>query len=185
MTALLRKILVFMLTLIPLFLLFFAIYMVLEPKYEPIVLASANAITLRMTPATEMRDRSPQKGWEMYTYKPETGYYRIRGWKDNTKHLILLSAILLPALLLATPAPVMARLKMFLISLPIMYVGHVLSIALLTHSIQSLIDKPGGFAWLVTLRLVYASGQMLSAALWVALSWRHWIAPAAAPTGKS
>ncbi len=180
MNLVLRKILIFVLSFIPMFVLFFALYMMVEPFYEPIVLASANVISQRMDPATEMQARDPQRGWEMFTFRPETGRKRIRGWTDHTKHLILLSMVLLPALLLATPAPFPTRLKLVAISVPLIFLAHVLSVIVITRTIQCLLEHPGRFVCLALVRVAYASGQFVVAILWVLLSWRYW-----APTGAS
>ena len=99
----------------------------------------------------------------------------LKRWNLGTPHLILLSLALLPALLLATPAPVGTRFRLLGLALMLMVVIHVLSIIGVMRGVQCLRESPGTFHCLWMLRLVYSSGQLFAAVLWVVLTWRYWI----------
>ena len=170
----LRKILLFMLQFVPWFLLFLVLYLVLLPKYEPIVLASANVVTENMRPPTEIEQFRGR--WRAHVFTPDIGRRTLRIWNRHASHLMLLSLVTLPALLLATPAPFLVRLRMLGLALPLLFLGHVVSVIGLTRGVQCLREAPGTFHCLWMLRVVYSSGQLVAAGLWVLLTWRYWFA---------
>jgi hypothetical protein len=160
---------------VPLFILCFALYLAILPTYQCVLLATSNAVTLRMDPATELVQRA-DGGWRGFVFSPEAGRKEMRGWDTTTVHLVLLSLVALPALLLATPAPLVTRFRLMLVSLPLIFTIHVLGLIVLTRAILCLREAPGTFHCLWALRLVYTSGQLSAAALWVLLTWRYWFA---------
>jgi hypothetical protein len=180
MNPLLRKVALFVLLLVPLFLVCFLLYLAVLPTYQRVLLATTNAVTLRLDPATELVQRH-DGGWRGYVFSPEAGRKEMRGWDKTTVHLLLLSLVALPALLLSTPAPLGTRFRLMLLSLPLILVIHVLMSIVLTRATYCLREAPGTFHCLWALRLVYTSGQLGSAALWVLLTWRYWFPR---PTGE-
>ena len=80
----------------------------------------------------------------------------------------------LPALLLATPAPWRTRWRFLAYAVPLIYLGHVISLVILTRGVYCLQLKPGTFICLWGLRVAYTSGQLFAATLWVMLTWRYW-----------
>jgi hypothetical protein len=177
MSAALRRLLLFGLQFVPLFLLFLGLYVKLLPRYEPLVRGAANAITGRMTPPTQLQ-LEPPGGWRYTVFTPEQGLQGRMRWGHDTPHKILISLALLPALLLATPAPVTTRLRLVALGLPLLFGVHVLSVVGLMRGTEHLRNAPGTFYWLWILRGVYASGQLFAAALWLLLSWRWWFSAA-------
>lgn len=171
----LRKVLTFSLIFLPVFLICFAIYVWIFPVYDPFVVSTANFLTNRMEPATyiEMRD-DRQGGWRAFSFSSNEGLEFMRSWTHPAAHLIYLSIVTLPALLLATPAPFKTRLRLLAISLPLMFIGHVLSVIILMRTTHCLIQAPGTFTCLWFMRLAYSSGQLLAGTFWVVLTWRYW-----------
>ena len=156
----LRKILLFMLQFVPWFLLFLVLYLVLLPKYEPIVLASANVVTENMTPPTEIEQWRGR--WRAHVFTPDIGRRTLRIWNRHASHLMLLSLVTLPALLLATPAPFLVRLRMLGLALPLLFLGHVVSVIGLTRA-----DPSEGLSerLLNPSRLVWSNHEATSAAV--------------------
>jgi hypothetical protein len=89
-------------------------------------------------------------------------------------HLVFLSMVTLPALLLATPAPWRRRLRLLAWGVPLIFLGHVIALVLTTRGVHCLQEQPGTFVCLWALRISYASGQMFAATFWVLLTWRYW-----------
>ena len=171
----LRKILTFALLCIPLFLLFFLIYVWIWPVYHPFVTGAANLVTERMSPPTYLELKTEDNGgWRSYVFTPEEGLEFIRSWSNTTAHLIYLSLVALPALLLATPAPFKDRLQLLALSVPLMFLGHVGSLVALTRTTHCLTEAPGTYSCLIVLRFAYSSGQLLAGTFWVLLTWRYW-----------
>jgi hypothetical protein len=182
MTPNLRRVLSFVLLFVPLFLGCLVLYLVAFPVYEPLVMKTANAVTLEMTPPTHLE--SSKDGWDGFVWSPEEGQRRMRGWGRDTAHLAFLSMVTLPALLLATPAPFLTRLRLLGIAAPLIFAGHVASLILTTRGIYCLQEAPGTF-WL---RIAYTSGQLFAATLWVLLTWRYWFVksvPAKGPRSET
>jgi hypothetical protein len=175
MTPNARKILGFVLQFPPLFLVCFVIYLLVLPVYQPIVLGTANTITERMSPSSYVRT-TENGNWEAFTYDARAGQRRLKGWSPTTIHLVLLSLVSLPALVLATPAPVLSRLKLLGIGLALVFASHVLSVIVMARGVYALQQAPGTFFWLWALRVAYASGQFFAAAFWILLTWRYWFA---------
>jgi hypothetical protein len=169
----LRKVLWFTLQFLPLFVVFFVLYLLILPYYQPLAVGAANAITLEMSPPTHLE--VTDKGWAGYVFNPQEGQVRLRGWSQTTTvHLVFLSMVTLPALLLATPAPWRMRLRLLAWGLPLMFVGHVIALCLTTRGVQCLQEQPGTFVCLWALRVSYASGQIFAATFWIMLTWRYW-----------
>ena len=175
MTPNLRKIVSFALLCIPLFLLFFALYVWIWPVYHPFVTDTSNLISKRMSPATYLETKTERGGgWRSFVFTPEEGLVYLRSWNNTTAHLIYLSMVTLPALLLATPAPFLSRLRMLGIAIPLMFAGHIVSLIALTRTTYCLAEVPGTYSCLLILRMAYSSGQLLAGAFWVLLTWRYW-----------
>jgi hypothetical protein len=177
MTGNLRKVISFALLFVPIFMGFLVLYLVLLPIYQPVAMWGANRITLLMSPPTHLEH--DEKGLEGFVWTPDEGQRRLRGWSAKTTvHLVYLSAVTLPALLLATPAPWRTRWRLLAIALPLIYLGHVISLVILTRGVYCLQERPGTFICLWGLRVAYTSGQLFAATLWVLLTWHHWFSVA-------
>jgi hypothetical protein len=175
MTPNTRKIVSFGLLLIPLFLVFLGIYLWVFPVYNTAVTETANFVTKRMSPPTylEMR-RSWGGGWRGYAFTDEKGQIFIRAWTNPTAHLMYISMVILPALLLATPAPIKTRFKLLAIAIPLLFASHLLSVVLLMRTTFCLNQTPGTFSCLWALRFAYSSGQFFAGIFWVFMTWRYW-----------
>jgi hypothetical protein len=86
---------------------------------------------------------------------------------------------LLPALALATPVGLRARFEMAGLGLAALVAVQALAMVGLVRGYLCLQQTPGSFTCLWLLRLVFVSGQLSAAALWVLLAWRHWLGPTA------
>lgn len=173
MNPILGRILKFALSFIPLFAIFFMAYITLADYYEPFAVGSANLVTRHLDPPTHLKIKE-DGGWSGYVFKPEHGIQRLKSWKITTRHLILLSLVSVPSLLLATPAAWRVRFRWFLISIPLIYLGHVLAAVVLTRGHYCLTQTPGTLvcAWAKTFAVT--SGQMMAGVLWFGLTWRFW-----------
>jgi hypothetical protein len=175
MTPQLRKIVSFALLCVPLLMLFFALYVWIWPSYHSFATGASNLITTRMSPQTRLETMKRGGSWTSYVFTPEEGEVKLRHWnRTDTAHLIYLSIVIVPAVLLATPAPFVARLRLLAIAVPLMFVGHLLSLIILTRATYCLMQTPGTYSCLFALRVAYSSGQLVSGVLWVLLTWRHW-----------
>jgi len=168
----LRKLISFVLLFVPVFVLFFVLYLVLIPHYEPLVMGTANAITLQFSTPTHLE--TTPRGWEAFAWSPEEGERSLRTWGPSTAHLAYLSIVTLPALLLATPAPFRSRLLLLAIALPLIFASHVTSLIVTVRGVYCLQEAPGTFHCLWGLRLAYTSGQLFAATFWILLTWRYW-----------
>ena len=186
MNPILRKIVVFGLLFVPVFLAFMALYVWIYPAYHSFATGTSNLVTKHMSPPTYLKvSKGRDGGWVARVFTAEKGFERMRSWREATAHLIYLSMILLPALLLATPAPILARLRMLAYALPLIFAGHVLSLVLLTRATYCLQENPGNFSCLLALRFTYSSGQLFAGIFWVLLTWRYWFsALVASPHGE-
>ena len=182
MTPILRKILFFALQFLPLFLVFMWIYMQVMPYYQPVALGTANAVTERMSPSTRI-EASPSLRMKSYVFTPEKGRRFLRSWGKTSVHLVFLSLALVPALMLATPAPIPARFRLLGVGLLMVFLGHVLALIVMTRGIHALHETPGTLYWLLAVRIAYASGQVVSATVGVLLTWRYWV-PRRGEAGK-
>jgi len=185
MTIPVRKLLTFALLFVPVFVLCFAAYLWIFPVYEPLVMGAANAITLQMDPPTHLQTREDPPGWEAFCWSPEQGQERIRGWGRATAHLAFLSIVTLPALLLATPAPIRSRLILLAIALPLLFASHVLSLIVTLRGVYCLWKVPGTFHCLWALRVAYTSGQVFAATFWILGTWRYWFTDERRPGPKA
>ena len=180
MIAVGRKILFFGLQFVPLFLVCIWIYLTVQPIYLQFVIATANTVTQRLDPPTHVESGGTRM--QSFVFTAERGQRTLRTWSPKMGHLILLSLALLPALLLATPAPFLKRFQLLGIGLVLMFLGNVLAMIGLTRGYYGLREAPGTFYWLWVFRSVNASGQFCSAAIWALLTWRYWL-PTPARTG--
>lgn len=168
-----RRVLIFLAWLIPLFAVFMLAYRPIAPFYQHAVLAGANAVAERLPPPLRI-EVLPEGGWQYFEVRG-AGWMRpqIR-WDAMTPHYFLLGLAILPALLLATPAPWRMRLKLLGIGLILLYVAQVIAVVGLIRATHCLRIAPGTRHCLLTLRVVYTSGQISAAAIWALLSWRYW-----------
>ncbi len=169
-----RKILIFGLEFVPLFLAFMWLYLLILPYYQPVAIGTANAVTERMSPATRLEGYGKVK-MKSFVFTPEDGNQFMRSWNTTAGHLIFLSLALVPALLLATPAPIRTRFRLLGLGLPLVFLGHVLALIAMTRGIYGLRQAPGTFYWLWLVRIAYTSGQVVSATVGVLLTWRYWV----------
>ena len=174
MTPILRKILFFGLQFLPLFLVFIWLYLLVMPFYQPVAVGTANAVTERMSPSTRI-ETTPALRMKSYVFTPEKGKRFLKSWGKISVNLVFLSLALVPALMLATPAPIPARFRLLGLGLLLVFLGHVLALIVMTRGIHALREAPGTLFWLWAVRIAYASGQVVSATVGVLLTWRYWV----------
>jgi hypothetical protein len=158
---------------IPLFILFLVIYPFLMKIYHPAALAVANWIMSWMDPPTKLRINE-WDGWSALVI--ESGYpMNFTNWWWWQTHLHFLSLALLPALILATPAPWPARFRMLAVGIPLLFVVHCLTLVGIVRTQYCAMLDPYNFNCRWLRRAVNTSGQLFGAALWVLLTWRYWV----------
>jgi len=170
-----RKIVSFGLLVVPLFLVFLAIYLWVWPAYNTLVTDTANFATKRMSPPTYLEPRRAWGGgWRGFAFTDSEGQIFLRTWTNPTAHLMYISMVILPALLLATPAPIKTRFKLLAIAIPLLFLSHVVSVVTLMRTTYCLKVSPGNFPCLWALRFAYSSGQFFAGIFWLLMTWRHW-----------
>ena len=168
-----RTVLRFTLLFIPLFVGFLLLYPVVMKAYHPAVLSVANVIMGQFDPPTEMQIND-WGGWRALVI--EGGYpVSFTQWMWWQIHLHFLSLALVPALILATPAPWPARFRMLAIAIPVLFLVHVLTVVGIVRSQYCALLDPLNFGCRWLRRVVNTSGQLFGAGLWVVLTWRYWI----------
>lgn len=187
MRAELRRVLGFALAFLPIFLILLGIYVKLLPAYRAVPEAVANSVMQSLAPATRI-EPLPRGGWQALVRAAGAEERVFVRWQPFVVHLLFLNTLLLPALVLATPAPLRERLRLAGWAVPLLVAVQALSLIGLVRGQLCLTNSPGSFACLWLLRLVYASGQLSTAVLWSLLAWRHWLpgrTPSAAPPGAA
>ena len=174
MTPVLRKILIFSLEFVPLFLVCMWLYLLILPSYQPVAIGTANMVTERMSPPTRLEPTATLR-MKSFSFTRERGERSLMSWGSTRAHLVFLSLALVPALLLATPAPILTRFRLLGVGLLLVFAGHVLALIVLTRGIYALKQAPGTFYWLWAVRIAYTSGQVVAAMVVVLLTWRFWV----------
>jgi len=178
-----RTALRFTLLFIPLFAGCVLIYPFAMKAYAPATLSVANEIMEHMDPPSKMR-LNRAGGWRGIVV--EHGYpMKFADWWPWQMHLHYLSLALVPALILATPAPWSARFKLLAIALSVLFVVHSLTIVGICRSHYCAMLDPYNFACRWMRRVVNTSGQLFGAGLWVVLTWRYWVGKKRAPKDEA
>lgn len=158
---------------VPLLLLFSALYLWVKPQYEPAVQRTANAITRRLSPPSWI-DSAANGQWLCHVSRPGAPNRIVYRWNVSLPHLVFLSLALVPALTLATPTTLRNRLRLTGLGLMLVFATHVAVMVGLMRAALWLIASPRSFLCLWLLRMLYVSGQLCGAAIWVLLTWRYW-----------
>ena len=178
-----RTVLRFTLMFIPLFVGFLLLYPVVMKAYHPAVLGVANVIMEQMDPPTRMQVNQ-WNGWRAIVI--EDGYpMKFTDWMNWQRHLHFLSLALVPALILATPAPWPSRFRMLAAAIPILFVVHCVTIVGIVRSQYCVLLDPFNFSCRWLRRVFNTSGQLFGAGLWVLLTWRYWIGKKPAPKSET
>lgn len=164
----------FILLFIPLFAVMAFLYFWIIPVYEPVVLDAASWVQSKMDPPTAV---GTDKWGRWKAFLTSGGYRRSLDvtWAVSVKHLHYLSIILLPSLVLATPIPWRKRFKLLAISLPLIFVAHVVAITGIVRMYYCLTIDPGDKLCMIGARICNTSGQLFGAALWALLTFRYWV----------
>ena len=174
MRAELRRVTGFALRFVPTFLILVGAYLLLLPWYRSLPEAVANSVMEHFDPATRI-DSLATGGWQAYRQSSSGDERAFISWQPFVVHLLFLNLALLPALVFATPLPMHRRLRLVAWSVPLLLLVQVLALTGLVRGQLCLQGLPDSFLCLWLLRLVYASGQLSSAALWALLTWRFWL----------
>ena len=178
-----RAVLFFVLLFIPLFAICLMLYPFAMKVYQPTTLSVANEIMEHMDPPTRMQ-LNRRGGWRAIVV--EAGYpMKFTDWWPWQMHLHYLSLALVPALILATPAPWSTRFRLLAIAIPILFVVHSLTIVGICRSQYCAMLDPYNFGCRWVRRVVNTSGQLFGAGLWVVLTWRYWVGKKRVPKGET
>lgn len=175
-----RKALIFGLTFLPVFVVCVLLFTQVMPLYRSAVIGVANVVTGVLTPPTKV-EVTPQGKLHAFSLQADGSRTTVGVWETFVNYLLFLNLALLPALLVATPAPWRDRLRLLLVGLAILFVAHVLCLIGLVRETQSLAAQPGVFHRLWLLRVIYLSGQIFAAVIWALLTWRYWFPKTSAP----
>jgi hypothetical protein len=169
-----RSVLRFTLLFIIMFVVCLLVYPLVMKVYHPAAMGAANLIMKQMDPPTEII-LNDWNGWRALVVE---GGYRVKicDWLSWQKHLHFLSLVLLPALIMATPAPWSARFRLLAIAIPILFVVHSLTIVGIVRTQYCVMLDPLAFSCRWSRRVVNTSGQLFGFGLWVVLTWRYWVA---------
>ena len=165
-----RVVLSFGLRLVPLFALFVWLYPWLAPTYTSWVLVAVNAGYRAW--AVPLAVRPESDGLTAYVLHPDgTSQLLVT---DHTPENVLLSLILLPTLLLATPIAWRRRMLLLLAGVTLLYIVHAVSLGIFFHELLQLRrEQAGPFSnWL--LACILTSGQTGALALWALLTGGCW-----------
>jgi hypothetical protein len=103
---------------------------------------------------------------------------RTRIATEHVLDAVYLSLALLPALLLATPMRLGARLRLLGLGLLLLLACHVLTTLGLASSLRCVALRDQGLSCRFVAQNVKIGGQVSAALLWALLTWRYWLAPA-------
>jgi SEC-C motif-containing protein len=165
-----RRVLLFGLPLLPLFSFFLWLYPKVFPTYSGWVLAGVNAGYRAWSVPLEVR--TAPDGLTAYVSHPDgTSQLLVT---DHTPENVLLSLILLPTLLLATPIAVGKRVLLLLVGGALLYIAHVVCLGIFFHELLLLrLGQAGPLSnWL--LACVLTSGQTGAIVLWALLTGGYW-----------
>ena len=150
------------------------LYLATVSRYRAVPERTANLVLQQLTPSTRL-ERLPAGGWQLWVAADAGGETAVAHWAPFVVHLLFLNLALVPALLLATPAPFRDSLRRLGWAIPLLWLVQTLSLIALARGQLCLSSAPGSFLCLWLLRLVYASGQLSAAVIWALLSWRYWL----------
>lgn len=178
-----RTVLRFVLMFIPLFIGCLLLYTQFMKVYHPAALGVANAIMEHLDPPTRMQ-MNDWGGWRALVI--EGGYpVKFTDWLPWQRHLHFLSLALVPALILATPAPWPARFRLLAIAIPVLFIVHSLTIVGIVRTQYCTMMDPFNFGCRWLRRVVNTSGQLFGAGLWAVLTWRYWLGKKRQPESKA
>ncbi len=168
-----RKVALFTVQLVPLFVLFGFLYGKILPAYERLVLPAAN-LGLRLF-SVPLEIRQAPESDALTAFVLSAGVPPRSLVTHETPEAVFLSLILLPALLLATPVGVRSRLKLLLAGAGLLYVIHAGSLVMLfsqlwRHSEHN-VDAISAWLYVVSLN----SGQIGAVMVWAFLTGGYWL----------
>jgi hypothetical protein len=172
MTPGLRKVLLFGVSFIPLFVLFLWLYPNALPTYERVVIAVANPCLGRLSPPLEV-EVNAQGDIDAYALMYGGQRQPIFG-QSYRPQVIYVNLVLLPALLLATPVEIRRRFQWLVLGLSLLFILHVLTMIVLLQSYQCLQRDPSSFPCFTVHGLALTSGQVMAVVAWALLTWSYW-----------
>lgn len=158
------------------------LYPFVVPHYEKVVAPPVNAILAGFPERVEIEPLA-SGALTAWVHHPVRG--RIPFLRDEYEpYTILVSLVLFPALILASPLPWPRRWRCLGWGLVWVWSGHVLMLALAMRARVCLDLRGGAFCswkWGVAL----TSGQVIAVAVWLAMTWRVWIARLSGATDQA
>ena len=169
-----RKILLFAVQFIPLFVVCLWLYPRVLPLYQAMVIPMVNVGLERFEPPMRM-EVMKDGGWRAFERAEdgtETFYWSRPG---KYLHLTYLGLALLPALLLATPVALWRRLRLFGLGMLLLLLLYVPAALGLVWSVRCLYQTPGNTVCMTIKTVVNVYGQLMSLVLWGLLTWDVWL----------
>jgi hypothetical protein len=169
-----RKLLLFGVQFLPIFAVCVWLYPRVLPVYQRLVVATVNVGLERLEPPMRM-ERTDDGGWQTYERAPdgtETKYWYRPGLYLN---LMFLGIALLPALVLATPIPPLARLKLAGLGMVLLLLCYLPASFGLVLAVRCLARDPAAAPCLWGRTVANVWGQLISVVLWGLLTWHVWL----------
>jgi hypothetical protein len=157
---------------LPLLAAFVALYVVAIRPWEAAVVRAAN-IALTAASASVRLEVDPTGRVTTIVPGPRGAWSPLS--TTSRVHGVYLSAVLLPVLLLATPAPWGVRARWLVLAAPALFGLQVLALVAMFGTHLSLVHERGNFVARVGYGLAVTSGQLGALALWALITWRFWL----------
>lgn len=145
----------------------------LLPLYQPLVIGAANLVLSWIDPMLEIEIQA-HGGWEIF-WLTEGSRTLVREIQGQSLHLVYLNLILLPALLISTPAAWKRRLGWIAWGMGALFLIHVGSAVGIMHADRLVQMNAGDEFWRFVSRNLKLGGQVFALLLWAALSWSYWL----------
>lgn len=182
----LRRVGLFALHFAILFPLFLWLYGRALPSYQELVVGLANPVLGSLSPGMHLA-LEPDGGWKASLLSPTGEATPLYGMHPDALDVLYLNLALVPALLLATPLPPAARLRLLAVGLLLLVGFHVLTVTGLVRTWWCLHLDPQRFLCQWIRGGLKVSGQLFGILEWALLTWGTWLpaAPSAAPRGEA
>lgn len=164
-----RRLLIFVAQFVGFFAVFLGFYPVLLPLYNQLAPNLANLLLASLKPPMRVAATS-DNSWIVYFLAG----HPIFTLEADYLSLIYLNLALLPALLMATPAPWRRRWKLLGWGLLLLVGVHTLSVVALVQAEMCVHRDPENLACSVVEGVFGTGGQLFAVALWLLLTWRDW-----------
>ncbi len=154
-----------------------ALYPLVLPAYQSLVIGGANLLLPAFAPLLQV-ELLPDGGWHVWR-SPGGGAAGSRdflyGMRPGALALIYLNLALVPALLAATPVAPARRLRLVALGLALLVAFHVLAVTGLVRTWWCLAQAPEHLGCRSLRGSLKVSGQLFGVVQWALLTWSVWL----------